>query len=220
MTLEDLVTAFRTLADDTVETYLWSTELVEGYADQAEIEACTRKPFLFSTTDPDLCEIDITGGTATYDRNPVIRRVFYARFVQDGFSNKLVIRTRDEMTEIAPDWVDSVGVPKYLIIEDSHFTLSPAPEDDGVLKLELSHIPVKTMSARGLPTITAAHHYNLVYWMLYLAYSKRDADTFNPKKALDYAQMFADYFGDAPSAQHATDTRNVRPDRPVIGGWI
>jgi hypothetical protein len=222
METDDLVQSFREFTDDLVDNpYLWSTSVVESYADRAEVEACERRPLLTSSTDTTMCSIAVTSGTALYTKHIAVREVYYAKFVSTATAESyvLAITNIDELTFTDPDWAELDCDPKYLILDDTSVQLVPAPTEDGTLLISISHVPLIAMSTNGLPTINETHHYNLVYWMLHLAFEKRDADTFDAKKALDYYSRFASYFGQAKGVNAMKGVRTVRDDRSR-GGWI
>lgn len=219
MTLDDLIQDFRDTSDDLKEPYLWSDELIISYADKAENEACSRRPLLTSSSDIDLCKIPIVADTSIYKKHMAIREVYYAKLTTNSGSYALSITNIDELTFMYPDWDRIESYPRFLILTDNQLQIVPMPIEDGVLELSISHVPKESMYDRGEPEINEAHHYGLVYWMLHLGYSKRDADTFNPKKAIDYAQLFANIFGDMKNANSVMSVRTVRDDRSR-GGWV
>lgn len=221
MTLSDLETSFREYSDDLQKPYLWSSSRVWSYADRAEIEACERRPLLTSSTDADLCNIAVTADTAIYTKHTAVREVYYAKFTETdtGDEYKLSITNIDELTFKDPDWQLNEDPPEYLILDDTSVQIVPTPTVAGTLEMSVSHIPKIKMSVSSSPSIHEAHHDNLVYWMLHLAFEKRDADTFNAKKALDYEGRFERYFGEAKGVNAVKSVRTVREDRSR-GGWI
>lgn len=219
MTLDDLVQSFREYTDNLIEPFLWTTEVVESYAVQAEIEACERRPLLTSSTDVDLCQTTVVSGTSLYTKPSDVREVYYAIVTLDQTVYHLQITNIDELSFMNPDWASVEGEPKYLLLTDNSFQIVPTPEEDGLLEISVSHIPKEPVSDTGEFTINEAHHYNLVYWMLHLAFEKRDADTFNAKRSLDYAQRFANIFGDKKSVNDLMGVRTVRANRGR-GGWV
>ena len=221
MTLDDLVESFREYADDLVEPYLWSTSLVESYADRAEVEACERRPLLTSSTDEDMCQIAVSADVGKYTKHVAVREVYYAKFTETASdeAHKLFITNIDELAFLEPTWEDLESEPKYLLLDDSSVQIIPTPTVDGLLEMSISHVPKTLASVTYNFSIHSAHHYNLVYWMLHLAFEKRDADTFNAKKALDYETRFANYFGESKGVNTLKTVRSVRDDRNR-GGWI
>lgn len=224
MLLADLIDDFRDYTRDINEPYLWPDTLVKKYADRAEIEACERRPLLTSSTDADMCVIDVTADTALYTKHKAVREVYYAKFETATDQYNLRIVNIDELNFIDPDWDMLESYPRYLLLTDTEVQLVPVPTEDGTLTLSISHIPKTLMSAKEAPevlgpTIDEAHHYNLLYWMLHLGYMRRDTDTFDPKKALDYEQMFIAYFGDRKGVNSLKSVRTVRNDR-TESTWI
>jgi len=220
MELTELEQAFRDLTSDLVEPYLWSSDLVASYADQAEQEACSRRPLLTTSTDSTLCNITIVSGTSNYSRHQAILQVYSARLTIGTDIYNLFITNENEINFIDPDWfLLEAGTPEYLILTDTGFKLVPTPNANGTLNLSISHIPIYRISETGELSISEAHQYNLLYWMLHLAYSKMDADTFNADLSALNAMKFANHFGDPRDANIVKSVRTVRDTR-AQGGWI
>lgn len=220
MTRADLITYFRELARDTVDgPYLWSSTLVTGYSELAEAEACSRKPLLTSNSNTTLCQIDVTADTATYAKHTAVRMVYSAHLESTTDSTdrlELYILDKDELLYEEPNWETLTGDPKYLLLQDASVVIIPTPTVDKTLMLDISYVP---LTAEASFTIDSAHHYMLVFYMLYLAYSKSDADTKNPKRAAEYEAVFDSYFGPRLDANAIKSVRQVRPDR-AESRWI
>lgn len=217
MTLDDLIYQFRVLVGDEAQPYLWSDDLLDTYADLAEAEACSRKALLTSSSIADLCIIPIVAGASVYARSTNTRQVYWARLANS--STNLQLTDATELNYIEPNWKSLSGDPKYLIIEDGSYELVPPPAEDTVLNLRVSHTPLTKPSVTRTFTIDEAHHYMLLFYMSFLAYSKRDADTENPSKALEGEAIFASYFGTRPDAYATKSVRQVREtNRP--NGWL
>lgn len=227
MLLADLVQSFRDYSDDLQDNpYLWSDALIESYADQAESEACGRRPLLTSSTDADMCVIAVTSGTSLYTKHAAVREVYYAKFTSTATSDSYHLRITnvDELNVIDEDWETTESDPKYLILDDKSVQIVPEPTEDGSLELSISHAPKVKMSEKVAPAtlgpdISEVYHYSLVYWMLHLGFMKQDADTFNVKKSLDFETRFANYFGELKGVNALKGVRDVRNER-VGGGWI
>lgn len=238
MTLADIIIHFRELADDTVsDSYQWSTSIVTKYAVLAEAEACSRRPLLTSSTNTTICSIAITDASAIYAKHITVRQVYKAELISTADATDIIdlyITNVDELHTIEPDWRSLDGPPQYLILDDSNVELVPPPEEDGTLWLNVSHIPLVDMDDTGVaydagppevvevlaaPTIDVAHHFMLIFYMLYLAYTRNDADTEDKARSLDYEAIFTAYFGSRPDALATKSIRQVRSDRQP-SGWI
>jgi hypothetical protein len=68
------------------------------------------------------------------------------------------------------------------------------------------------------PCILAVHHIHLVQWALYRAFSKPDAEIFDPNRAAQAEAEFSRYFGARPDSDLRSDTREDEPQHIVA--WL
>ena len=62
-------------------------------------------------------------------------------------------------------------------------------------------LPLTDMTADGdVPEINPAYHRSLRFWMLYRAYNKRDAETYDQRRAADALAQFEGEFGKKSAA--------------------
>lgn len=220
MTLEDLIIHYRELTDDLKTPLLWSTEILEKYAELAEIEACNRKPLLTSSTEAEICSLSVVADTDTYTKHTKVRRIFSAKLINTADPTKidyLYITDEDELDLHEPGWRTLEGDPTFLVNKDNSVQIVPPPTEDATLWLEVSHIPLDTFNEF---TIDSAHHFYLVYYMMYLGYTKSDSDTKSPTKALEYEAIFTQFFGPRPDAYKLKSVRQVHTDRYKASGWF
>jgi hypothetical protein len=82
--------------------------------------------------------------------------------------------------------------------------LSPAPSVDGTVRLWVYRRPLEHMTSLGdEPEIPVSFHRDLVWWVSFLAYSRKDADTHDPDAASRAEAKFAARFGVRTSARVA-----------------
>jgi hypothetical protein len=213
MTQSELIAAFRSLADDTVETYLWSDDEVRTYLCEAEKEAATRAKLLFDDSSVLYSQVTLAVGQSTYVLNPLVLTV--QRVTLAG--EKLTKKTKAILDAEIPDWETTTGTPLYYILQDQSIRVVPIPEATGTLHTDVVRLPV-IMKERG-PEIHSRYHFKLLDWALHLAYSRRDADTFDPIKAMNYESRFTTSFGDSQAANTQRQRLVEGPDRPE-SGWI
>lgn len=215
MTLADLIAAFRTDADDTVKKYLFADVDVVRWLNEAVDEACIRAKLIFDSVTPAYCSIAVQAGVSVYPVNAGVLDITYASLT-DGEEVVVLGKTdRIEMDRVRPAWRTEARRPDALIQYDTYIELNAKPVLDHALKLELYRLPLKPMSLDCIdtakPEIGATHHRHLVHWALHRAYSKPDAETFNPDKARIAAAAFEAVFGPRPDADLRRKQQANRP---------
>jgi hypothetical protein len=244
-TLEQLVTVFRQRMDDLPgdvvdgatpwtnndDGLLWKNEEICAYADEAQQELGHRKPILDSTTAA-VAEIAVAGATAevqkfTYDQR--ILKIDRIKFVETltGDERILVKRTQAWMDDRHLNWdletlVDNnPGTPSDYVeyTDERMLSLWPPTNLDGVLHLTVWRLPLKRLSwtlKSQLIEAQLAHQVDLVDWMQYRGYMKRDAETENTDLAAVHRTIFDERIGLRPSAQlQAIRRREHRTSRRV-----
>ena len=227
LTLEGLATLFRQDVDDlpgdTVtdvnwknndEGLLWSNQEICRYANQAVNEFCFRQPIHDHNTDLTITHVALTGATQIGSLSVKILAIKRAKWV-DGTTDdevQLLKRTSDWMDRHYSDWdLESAGAvsgqPEYYIEDmDIHKVFVwPVPVNSGTIHLTVDRLPTKNMSwsLRHLdgPEIHEQHHFDLLDYMKYLAYNKRDAETEDKALANTFLDSFEARVGPRPNAR-------------------
>ncbi len=232
MTLEDLIAAFRSRAQDTAEPYLWSDAEVKEFVNDAENEAAERASLLRDTMTVAVCEVDVVAGTAAYLLDARILRVERAKLdlgsVPLSLSSTAAmdrgagVTPRDWRTQSlswqsgvsGSGWEQRTGTPAMALLDREgaqwKLTLVPKPVVDDTLRLQVFRQPLAPMAADDdTPEIPTRLHIRLVDWMMYRAYSKEDAETFNRTKAMEAEALFTRAFGERIDA----NARRKQDDR-------
>lgn len=113
-------------------------------------------------------------------------------------------------------WEDQVGTPKWYIrnMVPGKLRLVPIPSVADSLEVSASVIPTYTAGA-PLPFNTLRDQYLVLLWMKKLAYSKHDADTYDPQRA---SQCMAEY--EALALERKYEAQRVRrAAQPVRFSW-
>lgn len=208
MTKSELVNMFRIQAKDTEpQKYLWPTAELEGYLVEAEREAADRADLLEEDSDPTYCELGIPANTAVVNLNPLVNRLRQVRLADGSILKK---KTSALLDLIGHNWRAATGDPRYYIHTLNKLRVTPVPTVETTLYLEVTRFPV-VMADTG-PEIHFKYHEKLVHWMMYRAYSKQDADTFNAGTAEVEYKKFEIVFGESQSA-NTTEQRVF--ERPV-----
>lgn len=213
MTLEDLIFRFRIDATDTVPNpYLFADEWITEWLNEAEQEAAIRGRLIYEESNTAVCQIAVTAGTNTYPLHASLYEIVAPRFQVTGEtrSEPLYLTTREELTRTRPDWRnDADDRPRFIIQDDSSITLWPRPNQAGTVRLEGYRLPIAAMANDSdKPEINAAHHRHLVHWALHRAFSRPDAETFDPQRSKTAEDAFTRYFGIRPDSDLRRATRS------------
>ena len=223
MNREQLRNRFRLLCDDTKAPYKFPDEEVNPLLDEAVEEAVIRARLLHESSDTDVCEIDVTAGTATYTLSPLLYEITHISFVLDGDTDRKPIKLVSEEwldAEGPTHWRDASDTPKYGIQDDVGLRLVPNPNANGTIKLEGYRLPASPMEEdTDSPEINAAHHRHLVQWPLRILFDIPDRDSHDPERSMKAEREFVRYFGERPDVDLRRITRedvvhHVRPDFP------
>lgn len=225
---EDVVASFRSDTHDTELPYLWSDDDAYSYlsdAYQQYVRLIGGVPDFFSdellvavTTDER--EVDIHSSilrvisvTRLSDNAPVV-----VLNMEDAASSPTYWEdyglARSDLTANLPGEVTHIvlglGVDKALLVN--------TPEADDTLQMYVMRMPLDTVVDDGhsLSDIPVRHHPALVLWVKHRAYSKQDADAYDPKAAEAFALQFNGYC----AAVKAEIERQKSKVRVVVYGGI
>lgn len=210
MTRAELIASCRTRADDKALPYLWADSEFAEWLYDAECEAATRALLLFEDQNESVCDITTEPGVMQYKLHKSVIAVTKAVLIGTDFRKVLNIVARDSMNEAISDWEgDDAGIPSRIIVDEQHVTLHPKPDGEYTVHLSTFRLPINAMEKNSdEPEIHIRHHSRLVDWVLFRAYSKQDADTFDAVKAAEYEAKFERSFGKRPDANVARKRRH------------
>lgn len=218
MNLADYIAAYRNATGDLSQPYYCEDEEVVEWVNEAEEEAAFRARLLYDDTTPDVCEIAVTAGTSRYAMHETVFDIGRATLTDGDTRHALAIKTRDDMDAYNGDWQDwDTGDPLYLVGDESHVTLAPAPSSDCVLNIGVCRLPLSALSDPvDQPEIRRRHHHALLDWVLHRAYLKHNPEMQDLQKATFHEGRFEKYFGRRPDAnvsrkQRYCATRTTRP---------
>ncbi len=216
------------ILDDAVVPYLWPDLFLLRALNYAEVQACRRAHLLIdSTTVLDsgtagtastagqqaLCKFSVVAGTSTYTLSRKILQVRRCQLASQARPLKGPL-TYAELDDFMPGWqgtcgttgiivgsAGSGGIPTLFLNEPGHLViLVLAPSTDDTAYLVVSRLPLIPFTLNTAPEIDEKDHEGLLNWAAHLAYSKNDAETYNPQKARDHAAKFTEQFGELPDA--------------------
>lgn len=192
---EGLVEQLRLELDDEVEDYLWSDKELLLYIDLAQKEYAKRTEAFRDSTTAEITQVEIAADDEgnyspwiTFDER-VIR-------VEDAYlestESELTLHNENELG--GGSWRTSTGVPTSLVLDYDHSKgrLVPSPDADDTILLTVVQYPLKNVTDGGrLEVRDPLHQRGLLDFAKSLAYSKNDADVYNPKLAAEYEAKFA-----------------------------
>lgn len=184
-------------ADDSTTHCLWSDTDLYRYMNEAASAVARRTLSYFK-----ILRLAVKAHDAMVklpeQRILSIRRAYLEtakRELTQGNLNQDVLRSDYGLFSRQPDFEQATGVPTQLYLDylPGFARLYPIPTADDVLVLQAALIPSTIVSTAPLPFTDDDDLHLLRLYMLYRAYSKHDADTFNPTKAREAESAFNEY---------------------------
>lgn len=207
----ELIAAYRDEAKDHVRPYFVSDERVLQFANEAEREACRRSHLLIDSSAA-FCEISVSANEPLVEIDPLIINIRRAKLSISTYSLSPV--RAEEMDRVNPGWESHTGTPTTYITDyqTNAIRLHPKQQVAATLNITVSRLPAEDFDEESEPEIRTEYHPALVKWMLYRAYSKQDADLFDPNKAANALAEFEREFGRRSSARN----ERWQAERPQI----
>lgn len=212
MNLEEIIRLFREESVDKERPYFWSDDLLKIFASEAQREACRRSNLLIDSTSA-FCSVPVAPNDPLVKLDPSIVNVMRAKLSISTYALSPV--RAEEMDRVNPGWETHIGTPTTYVTnyQTDHIRLYPNSQVGADLNLTVSRLPVSDMTAmEDEPEIRVEYHQGLIQWMLHRAYSRHDADTFDPEKAAKAIAAFEQEFGKRTSARNEKWQR----DRPMV----
>ncbi len=200
MKLSELKMLVREAADDTVAVkYLWSDAFVVSVLNEAEVQACRRARLIIDSSSPEVCRIALAAGHSTYSVDP---RVIFIRRVKLSTADAPLgfARVRD-IDNCNPGWETETGdvvgwISDYTTGLLKLYRRPTAAQLPATITLTVVREPLDPMKDNDdEPEIKPRHQYALQHWALFRMFSRRDTETFDPKRAADHLALFEREFG-------------------------
>lgn len=197
----------------------WKNRELCSYFNRAIDEACLRSRLLVDTAGIDADsvpygQVPILAGQAEYTLDPRVIKVLRAKLVSGPIP--LQRMGRDDLDYQWIEWENVERRPIYYIQDMDHrkIRLVPEPVENDTLiltvqRLELSRFAWPADMDRE-PEMHIMHHWEVLHWIKHLAYSKRDPDTYDKKRAREEASIFAEFFGRRDTAWELEEQRAHR----------
>lgn len=212
------------ILDDVKLPYLWSDPELLRYLNYAEVQACRRSDLIVDAVTANdsgtaatastagqrpLCTVTLTAGQAVYNLSPKVLKVKRCQIYGMEYPLQGPL-TYYELDERSVGWIGtsgtvgtaaSGGFPSSFLNEPGNtITFVLAPSATGTAILTVSRLPLLSFTLQTSPEIPEVYHVGLMDWAAHLAYSKNDAETYNPVRAKDYEDKFTRQFGVLPDA--------------------
>lgn len=200
MNLGEMIDSYRDQSQDNGTAQFVSNTTLTGYANEGIREAI-RRGYQLLDAESDICEIDFDSEAPILVIDPIIldiRRARTATFVLTPIS-------MSALSDAVDMWETEIGEPMHYVpdYQTGAIRLYPSPSRSGTVYLSVRRLPLDDLSADDdIPELRAETHQALVQWMLYRAYSKQDADMFDPSKASRALAEFEREFGRKSSSRN------------------
>jgi hypothetical protein len=215
MTSDELLAVFRNETTDTVVPYLWSDAEFYGYLDDAQKQFCKKTDGIPDATSAFLTLAVVADDTDYLDLDPSILKI---RGVARADTGRRVDLINFEDLAASGRYFDGrTGPLQALVTGEERHKCRPFPvtNESVSLKLLVFRLPlVKIEEADQTPEIDEDYHLSLLHWCKHRAYSKPDADAYDPKAAASYEGKFLAACADAK----ILEARKVHKPRSVAYG--
>jgi len=178
------------------DQFLWPDKALFRYITEAQRQACNRTDFLYKES----FSITLVQGSPSYKINGKI--TFIEKVTMDGTTD-VTHMSKAQFQNDFPTWRTDEGMegqPLKYVMRGHVLRIYPIPDavDAGkVLSIDAFHIPLEDITSTGDELeIPDEYHRDLIWWVLYEAYSKQDADGYDRDKGLMYLKQFNQAFGE------------------------
>ncbi len=204
MESHELLQRFRCDAVDDVAPYLWSTEEVYRYINDAYFMFVRLTGGIPDGTSA-ATQLTAATGIATTPLHKSVMRVRTATNVTDNNREIDVINIDDVEELTTEDYgvlrrmnrIDVPGPVRYMIIgeEEGYVRWVNVPSYDTTVQLVIERLPLIPITGKQqqLKGVRDEHHEHLLKWVRHLAYRKQDADSFNLIKSDQERDDFVAY---------------------------
>jgi hypothetical protein len=202
LTLADLRRRARARLDDELAPYLWSDSELLDYINDTVRDAAVRATLSIQ----DDVAITLIPGTNKYSLPSSIMEV-NAVYLTSRPSNTLRRTSFRAQRDYRPV-VTQTGTPHAYALDQTTaglgdyagtfirtITFINTPSIADTAMLDVTRLPALLEDSDAVPEMDEFWHPDLVFGITGLAYLKKDADTFDPKRSVRDLQLFEDRFG-------------------------
>jgi hypothetical protein len=202
LTLADLIRRARSRLDDELPEYLWSDGELTDYINDTVRDAAVRASLSIQDDVP----ITLIPGTNKYSLPSSVMEV-NAVYLTSEPSNTLRRTSFRALRSYRPV-VTQTGTPYSYALDQTTaglgdyagtfirtITFIHTPSIADTAMLDIIRLPALLEDGDAVPEIDEFWHPDLILGVTGLAYLKKDADTFDPKRSARDLQLFEDRFG-------------------------
>ena len=183
--------------DDIVEPYMYADKTLLRYINAAQREVCLRMDVLYDESTKDVCVVKLKPGVNEYSIPQLITRL-----EEISFNGQPIHKYshRDASSKF-PNWASLTGFEvsnsRGYFIRGRKLFVFPSPDTTGqTLDLKVYRLPIDQINDPDAEfELPEEHHGDLKEWALGLAFSKLDADRYDPNKAQMHKAEFERTFG-------------------------
>lgn len=215
MTAAGLLALFRLQVHDTAIPYLWSDDEVYKYIAEAQNQFCRETDGIADASSA-VCSITATAATAFSSVSPFIKTIRKATTAAGRPITLLNVEDNDiQGRSVALTTTQGALLTGYLGLEDYKIRWEPIPAATETVTLAVYRLPMVTVAANTELEIPAEFHFGLLNYVMYLAYLKHDAETFDRTKAEEFATRADEFHA---NAKHIQAQRKHKPRIIAYGG--
>lgn len=203
MLSHELLQAWRESVSDTQKPYLWSDAEAYRFMDDAYFMFARLTGGIGDFESPEM-EVEVRAGEKLADLHPSILRITGATLRSTGHPVEVInftdmgrLTTQDYGGRAKVRDFDLPGRVTHMVtgLSQGRVRLIMVPVEDDIIDLTGYRLPLCHIAGDGqqLRDVSVYHHPHLMHWMSYLAYSKQDADAFDPRKADFHKSEFEAY---------------------------
>lgn len=213
----ELHDAFRVDTEDREQDPLWSSPEIFRFVDEAQKMFCRLTEGIEDSRTPSVTRLEFLAGQ---EWAPISPKILKIRAAYDADGREIELVSSERAAELGVRFRGHQASRIRALAEgfDQNAVRAwPTPSAATTVSLSVFRLPLCTIEDRDQALeIPEHHHFSLLLWMRYLAYSKQDAETFDRRQAEESAQRFRQYCAQARAEQ----TRRRRPITAIAYGGI
>ena len=187
MTAAEILTRVRHRLDDSVTPDRWSDGELLNYLNESVEEVCEEARAIRDSATSAVCEVTTVDGTRVYTLHAKILDIILVEYYDTTYK-PLKKTTEKELTmNLGPNWKSTEGEPSHYYINDlTELGLYPKPDTEAAgntVYLTVYRQPLADLGMDDSPEFKAIWHKLLYPGIKAKAYTKTDAETYNPARA-------------------------------------